>query len=315
MQQLGADDLERLFDFPTLVSALADAFRADLSVPLRHHHTLNMAGEPDATLLLMPAWQTGAFVGTKIVSIFPGNAGRNLPAVMGTYYLASGRTGEPLALIDGTRLTLWRTAAGSALAAGYLARSDSERLLMVGTGRLAPYLVRAHASVRPLREVRIWGRDASRARALAASLVSAEFACTGTTDLEGAVAWADTISCATLSSQPLVHGRWLQPGQHLDLVGAFTPAMRESDDEAVRRSSIYVDTRSGALHEAGDIVQPLQDGVIAECDIRGDLFDLCRGKVGGRDDEHQITLFKSAGTAVEDLAAATLAYRLAVRQS
>lgn len=314
MRIIAADDLARILTFPALVEALRAAFRRPAVTPLRHHHSIAIAGEPDATLLLMPAWQDLAaeigdgFLGVKIVTVHPGNAARGRASVSGTYFLMAARTGEPLAVIDGLALTLWRTAAASALAASYLARPDATRLAMIGAGNLAPYLVRAHASVRPVNDVLIWNRAYSRAAECAAALAGSGFSVRATTNLEEAVRQADIVSCATLSSEPLVLGRWLRPGAHLDLVGAFTPAMRESDDEAVRRARVFVDTRAGALSEAGDILQPLKAGAISESAIRADLFDLCRGVHKGRERPDEITLFKSVGTALEDLAAAALAY-------
>jgi ornithine cyclodeaminase len=308
MRVVSADDLGRVFSFPKLIAALREAFRSDIEVPVRHHHPIARPGEPDAILLLMPAWMKGepAFAGVKVVSIYPGNAARSLPSVMGTYLLMDGATGAPLAAIDGQALTLWRTAAASALAASYLARADARRMAMVGAGALAPYLIAAHASVRPIAEVRVWNRNPGRAERLAAELRGRAYSVVTTTDLEAAVRAADLVSCATLSSEPLVKGEWLKPGAHIDLVGGFTPKMREADDGAVRGARIFVDTRTGALKEAGDIVVPLQTGIIRASDIAGDLFDLCRGKVVGRSSPEEITLFKSVGTALEDLAAAML---------
>lgn len=265
-------------------------------------------------LLLMPAWTKGAgeaFVGTKIVSVYPGNAARGLPAVHGSYMLADGTTGAPLAVMDGTALTVWRTAAASALAAGYLARPDASRLAMVGAGALAPHLIRAHAAARPIDHVTIWNRGRARAEALAEGLTGALAGVTITVaaDLENAVREADIVSCATLAANPVVEGAWLKPGAHLDLVGGYTPAMREADDAAVTRASLFVDTRAGALKEAGDVVDPIRRGVIAETAVKADLFDLCRGRHAGRTSAEEITLFKSVGTAIEDLAAAMLVWR------
>jgi ornithine cyclodeaminase len=203
----------------------------------------------------MPAWNDPGdprpepYVGVKIVSVFPENAARGRPTVNGAYLLMSGATGETLACLDGGTLTNWRTAAASALAASYLARPDASRLVMVGAGALAPYLIAAHASVLPVSEVLVWNRNPERAEALARAMSGRAYSVRATTDLRGAVGRADIVSCATLSSEPLVRGAWLSAGVHLDLVGAFTPAMRESDDEAVRRASVYVDTRSGAFRE------------------------------------------------------------------
>jgi ornithine cyclodeaminase/alanine dehydrogenase-like protein (mu-crystallin family) len=307
MRILGPSEVAAALDFTGLIEALRQMFRSGgCEVPLRHHHTIAMPGAPDGTLLLMPAWQAGQRIGIKLVTVFPGNAAANLPSVMGAYLLLDGKTGEPVALLDGPALTARRTAAASALAARYLARPDCERLLVVGTGALAPHLVEAHAAVRPIRNVLIWGRDKAKAAALAQRLDRRTLKVVATDDLEGAVRGAHVISCATLSKEPLIRGSWLPLGVHVDLVGGFTPEMREADDEAVRRARVFVDTRAGACKEAGDIVQPLANGRLTEDDIAGDLFDLARGSRAGRRFYDQITLFKSVGTALEDLAAAKL---------
>lgn len=317
MRIVSATDLAGVLDFPDLVAALRAAFREGGVVPTRHHHKIPLQDEPAATLLLMPAWHDRAsaarvepgYLGLKVVSVYPGNAARGKPSVSGTYLLMDGGSGEPLAVIDGQALTLWRTAAASALAASYLARADAARLVMVGAGALAPYLIAAHASVRPIAEVLVWNRDMARAERLAAELSGRAYSVRPAADLQSAVRAADVVSCATLSTEPLVQGAWLQRGAHLDLVGGFTPEMREADDEAVRRARLYVDTRAGALQEAGDLILPFQAGVKRESDVVGDLFDLCRGAVAGRQSDDEIILFKSVGTALEDLAAATLAHR------
>ncbi|MCP5370326.1 MAG: ornithine cyclodeaminase family protein [Hyphomicrobiales bacterium] len=307
MRQLSADDLRRALPYGALVDRLADDFRAGCTVPLRHHHTVEVPGGDAGTLLLMPAWQAGEHIGIKLATVFPGNGARGLPAVMATYLLLDGTTGAALAMIDGAELTLRRTACASALAARFLARADSAHLLVVGTGRLAPHLARAHASQRPITAVTVWGRDPDKAAAVAEDLRADGLDAAPAADLEAAVAGADIVTCATLASDPLVHGAWLRPGQHLDLVGGFTPAMREADDEAVRRARVYVDTREGACKEAGDIAVPLANGVLDDDDIQGDLFDLTRGRCDGRGGNAEITLFKSVGTALEDLSAARLA--------
>jgi ornithine cyclodeaminase len=308
MQIVGAEAIHRLLDFPSLVEALRAMFRAGCEVPPRHHHSI-AAPAPDGTagtLLLMPAWQRGGALGVKIVTVFPDNAGRSLPSVQGTYILLDASTGEPKALLDGTALTLRRTAAASALAAGFLARADSAVHLMVGTGALAPHLVAAHASVRPIRQTWIWGRDPGKAASLAAGLAAAGTGAVAVADLAAALSGADIVSCATLAREPLIRGDWLRPGTHVDLVGGFTPQMREADDAAIRRARVYIDTEM-ALQEAGDIAQPLQSGVLARAGIVGDLFALSRGECPGRRDAAEITLFKSVGSALEDLAAAQLA--------
>jgi ornithine cyclodeaminase len=307
MRILGHSEVVSALDFPALVEALRQMFRVGAEVPMRHHHAIPMPGGSDATLLLMPAWQAGRYVGVKVVTVFPDNRAHDKPSVMGAYLLLDGRTGEPLAMMDGPALTARRTAAASALAASYLARPDCERLLMVGTGALASHLIEAHASVRPIVNVLVWGRNPEKAAKLAHRISRRNLKVAATTDLANAVRGAHVISCATLSERPLIEGYWLPLGVHLDLVGGFRPDMREADDDCVRRARVFVDTRQGALKEAGDIVQPLKSGVLREDDIAGDLFDLTRGTRAGRRYHDQITMFKSVGTAIEDLAAAQLA--------
>ncbi len=307
MRILGPSEVVSALDFPPLIEALRQMFRAEAEMPVRHHHSIPVPGGAGGTLLLMPAWQAGRHIGVKMVTVFPDNARAALPSVMGAYLLLDGKTGEPLALLDGPALTARRTAAASALAASYLARPDCERLLMVGTGALAPHLIEAHASVRPIVNVLIWGRNPEKAAKLAHRLNRRNLKVAATTDLANAVRGAHVVCCATLSTEPLIEGHWLPLGVHLDLVGGFRPDMREADDECIRRARVFVDTRAGALKEAGDIVQPLRAGVLREDDIAGDLFDLARGSRAGRRYHDQITLFKSVGTAIEDLAAAQLA--------
>lgn len=315
MRIVSAAEIAAALSYPALVDALADAFRSDITVPLRHHHPIRQAeGVPEAMLLLMPAWTppgAGAFVGTKLVSVYPGNGARGLPSIYGSYVLCNGETGAPLAILDGTMLTVWRTACASALASRYLSRKDASHMVMVGAGALAPHLIRAHAAIRPIRHVTLWNRSREKATALAEGLgrTVPGVGITVARDLRAAVEEADIVTCATISSNPIVSGDWLKPGAHLDLVGGYTPAMRETDDAAVSRASLFVDTRTGGLKEAGDIVDPIKRGVISTSDVKADLFDLARGVHPGRTSADEITLFKSVGTALEDLAAAMLVWR------
>ena len=209
---------------------------------------------------------------------------------------------------DGTRLTLWRTAAASALAARHLARADASRMVMVGAGALAPFLIRAHRAARPITDVALWNHRPERAREVAQRLAAEGLPVRAAEDLEEAVRQADLVSCATLSTQPVVRGAWLAPGTHVDCVGAFRPDMRETDDDSVRRASLFCDTR-GALAEGGDLAAPIAAGIIRPQDVRADLAALVRGTHPGRTDASEITLFKSAGAALEDLAAATHVWR------
>jgi ornithine cyclodeaminase/alanine dehydrogenase-like protein (mu-crystallin family) len=315
MLQLDAAALAARLDRRTLIDALEEAFRTSAVVPERQHYEIQSAnpGQHPGTLLLMPAWRVGASLGIKLVTIYPDNALRSLPAVAATYLLLDAETGRPKALLDGGELTLRRTGAASALASRFLSAPEASRLVMVGTGRLAPHLIESHAAVRPIREIKIWGRNALRARALAASLQRPGWVVEATEDLEGAVRWAHLVSCATLSRQPLVRGEWLAAGQHLDLVGAFTPEMCEADDAAVARSELFVDTRRGALSESGEIIGAIRRGAIDERRVLGELSDLAAGRAA-RSHPSAVTLFKSVGTALEDLVAAELAIGGAVSE-
>jgi ornithine cyclodeaminase len=304
---VSAETLDAKLDYPSLIEALRKAFAADWTVPVRHHHGVPIPGEADQTLLLMPAWEGGRSVGIKIVTITPGNGARNLPAIQGIYLLLDGRTGIPRVLMEGKQLTVRRTAAASALAAGYCARQDASVHLMVGAGALSLPLIQAHRAARPsLARALLWARDPKKAEAKIAEIRRAGIAVELAGDLEAAARQADIISCATLSAEPLIRGAWLRPGTHLDLVGAYLPELRESDDEAVKRATLFCDTRAGALKEGGDLLQPLKAGIIRESDVVADLADLCKGRHPGRKSAAEITLFKSVGTAIEDLAAAKL---------
>ncbi|MEO1090843.1 MAG: ornithine cyclodeaminase family protein [Pseudomonadota bacterium] len=306
MRVLDAAAVAAALPYRDLVVALEHAFREGAAAPVRHHHT----PRADDSLLLMPAWNARV-TGVKTVTVAPANSASGLPAVHATYSLFDGATGAPLATLDGTELTRRRTAAASALAARYLAKPDATELLVCGAGALAPHLVRAHAAVRPIRRVTLWNRTTERARLLAEQLAAEGFAASVSEDRAAAVENADIVSCATLSSTSLVEGDWLRPGTHVDLVGAFLPTLREADDRTLERARVFVDTREGALAEAGDVLQAIAAGRFSSERIAGDLAELCKGQVRGRGDQHEITLFKSVGTALEDLAAAELVVRAA----
>ncbi len=311
MRVVTAGEVDSALAFESLTDALSEAFTSDIVTPVRHHHEISREGAA-ATLLLMPAW-TGAAVkggslGVKVVSVFPDNGARGLPSIFGTYLLMDGETGAPRAALDGSRLTLWRTACASALAARHLAHPDARVMTMVGAGALAPFLIRAHMSQRPIERVHLWNHRAERARDLAAELRQAGLPVEAADDLEGAVRSSDLVSCATLSKEPIVRGAWLKPGAHLDLVGAFNLQMREADDEAIRRARVFIDTQA-AKSEGGDVALAIAAGTIRADDVAADLFQLCRGERPGRGGADEITLFKSVGTAIEDLAAAILVMR------
>jgi len=290
------------------MGALVGALRAlaieGCTVPARQVHTL---GEGDAAgrLLMMAAWQAGQRLGIKSVTVFPGNSARGLPSVHAVYTLFDAATGEPLAQIDGSALTSRRTAAVSALAASHLARADASRLLVVGAGRVASLIPAAMAAVRPIAQVQVWNHRREGAHALARSLREQGVRADAVDDLQAAVRSADIVSCATLATQPLVRGDWLQPGTHLDLIGSFAPEMREADAACIGRARVWID-QDEALVKAGDLLQAIAEGAFSRQALQGTLEQLCRGQCGGRASAGEITLFKSVGSAWQDLAAARL---------
>lgn len=289
--------------FDRLIPALKAMFATGCTVPARHVHTVAGADGPAFTSLIMPAWLEGRCYGVKTINIAPGNAALGLPGLHASYTLYDAVTGVLLALIDGDQLTTRRTAAASALAASYLADAHARHLLVVGAGRIARLLPEAHRAVRPIERVTAWARRQDQAESLAADWRRAGFDARATTDLEAAVRAADIVSTATLATEPLIEGRWLRAGSHLDLIGSFTPAMREADDDCFRDAALYVDTDE-ALHKSGDLLGPLSRGVFAAADLRGTLGSLARGDAAGRRAEDRRTVFKSVGTALEDLAGA-----------
>jgi len=293
--------------FDRLIAALREAFTVGADVPLRHHHFMVQPDGSTATILIMPAWQR-AFIGIKIVTIFPENGKKALPGLFSSYLLCDGDTGQHIALIDGNEITSRRTAAIGALGADFLARKDSRRLLICGSGRIASLLADAFRAVRPIETVAVWNVNEAGAARLVFDLRARGIDAVVAPDLERAVGEADIVSCATLAAKPIIKGAWLKPGTHLDLIGSFTPFMREADDEVFRRGHVWLDTYD-ALKESGELLDPIRDGVINAGDIRGSLAELCRGERKGRASESEITVFKAVGNALSDIAAAGLVYR------
>jgi ornithine cyclodeaminase len=290
--------LQQLLPIPELVDAITQAFAVPIEAPMRT--SIELPG--GASLLMMPAWQDNGPGGVKIVLVQP-NA---RPSIASTYLLFDWKGGRIDAVLDGAELTPRRTAAASALAMSHLARPNATRLLVVGTGVLVPHLVEAHCAYRPIQDVAIWGRNQEKAEKTVQMLIAAGFPARPAVNLDAAVAHADIISCATLARSPFLKGAELPEGVHVDLVGAFKPDMAEADPACFARASIYVDDREAALHEAGDVIQAIAAGAMTPMDIRADLAELARASGSLRVDEREITLFKSSGLPIEDLAAARL---------
>jgi len=313
------EQIQQALPCTALIQALREAFRGSAQTPRRHVHSLSssgsLSGSPSAasTLLLMPVWESDAHLGVKLVTVVPENRERQLPTVQALFILLDTTTGTPLALMEGEELTLRRTAAASALASDYLSRADSEHLLIVGTGQLAPSMAMAHCAVRDIRRLTVWGRNRQRAQQTLEQIqalgLPASIEMQVAQDLESAVRQADIISCATTSREALLRLSAVRPGTHIDLVGGFKPDMREADDALMTTAALFVDTFDGALAEAGDLVQPLKAGLITRSSVLAELADLATHRHPGRSDAQQITLFKSVGTALEDLCAADVVWR------
>lgn len=309
MQHFNADATRRALDFARLIPALHAAFAGEATVPPRHVHAVE-AGSDRGTVLIMPAWSEAGFLGIKTINIFPGNSARGLPGLHATYLLYDAHTGVPLAMMDGDEITAHRTAAASALGASFLARRNARRLLVLGTGRVARLLPAAHARTRAIDEVWVWNHRPEGAEALAVQWRGEGWNAQAAPDLEAAVRSADIVSCATLATSPLVRGEWLAPGSHLDLIGSFTPQMREADPACFAGAQTFVDTEEAAL-KAGDLLDAIAAGTLARDAVQGRLADLCKGVCPGRASDAERTVFKAVGSALEDLAAATLVWRAA----
>ncbi len=313
MKNFNRQQVAELLPYAELVDALRDAFEEGGEAPLRHSHTIKTGDGADNLLLLMPCWQQGDMLGIKLVMVCPENHKQGLESVSSTYILSDATTGENLALMDGDELTARRTACASALASSYLSNPRSRKMLVMGTGKIAHHLIYAHLSVRDLKEIYIWGRNYGKAETLAEDLSSKlEAKVRPIKNPENCADGCDIISCATMANQPILKGEWLNPNkkQHIDLVGGYTPDMREADNDVISQCNVYVDTYEGTLAEAGDIIRPIEEGIITKNDISAELSEMVTAGFKVPNPERS-TLFKSVGTALEDLAAAKMVYRKA----
>ena len=310
IKQISTEFIEENTNFLELISEIKHCFSSDeVIVPMRHHHDFpNPKVQADSTLFLMPAWVPNKNVGVKVITVNPENGQFDLPSIHGVYIYFDALKGFIKAIIEAKSLTVKRTAAASALASSYLSRKDASSLLMIGTGALSTNLIKAHAAVRPIKEVFVWGRNFKKAITICDALKNENFKVMAIKTIEEKIGEVDIISCATLSKTPLVLGKYLKIGQHIDLVGSYKTDMREADDETISKASVYVDTFQGALKESGDIVTPLQNKTLKQEDIKADLFQLCSSEKTGRSNKEEITVFKSVGHALEDLAAANYYY-------
>lgn len=304
MKFYDADQINESCNFPELVEALKRYHLEDTEVMEDLLLSQPSASGTDVGFFIRAAWQGGHALGAKLVTLFWDNPGlsEGLPAVQGVFIVFDGTNGMPMAVLDGTALTHWKTAADSALGSQYLSRHDVSTMVAVGAGALTPYLIGAHCAIRPaIQRVLIWNRTRARAEAVAARLAIEGVSIEVADELEPAVRGADLITSATATRDPLIRGEWLSPGTHLDLVGAFTPDMREADDEALQRASIFVDARATTIKEIGELKIPLATGIISKSDVLADHYDLARGQHPGRREDDEITLFKNGGGGHLDL--------------
>lgn len=301
MRMVDAETVHRLLDWPSAIEAMRlghlkprpKIARLALDQPRE-------GGHPDM-MLAVPAWQASEALGIKVVTSFPRNVeAYGLPTVDALYLIFDPHNGKPQAVIDGEALIFRKTASDTALGASFLAPPNAERMLMVGAGALAPYVIAAMRAVRPsLKHVAIWNRTPARAEALAESLQETGTAAEACTDLAAELPRADIVISATMAEQPLIRGDLVAPGAHVGLIGSFTPQMREGDDELLRRAAIFVDDYA-CLERSGEFIEPLKSGVIAREDISGDLFALCRDQASAPVDGRP-TLFKNGGAGHLDL--------------
>ena len=310
MQIINTTQVDDALSFDTLLKAMQQGFARDFGMPKRNVYELdNSDGNHDAFAVL-PAWNQNV-IGVKAFTYFPENNQAGYHSLYSKIMLFSRTHGEPLALVDGTRITLWRTATISALASRYLSRENSEHLVFFGSGNLAEYMVRAHLAVRDFKRVTLVARNQQKVSDLQTTLQNTftDIVFSIAKSTEKLIHSADVISCATGSPTPLFDGNWLKAGTHVDLVGNHQSEHRECDSTTITRSSVYVDSKINVLNEAGELLLPIQEGVFSDQNICAELADLAKINALARINENEITLFKTVGTALSDLVAAYLVYQ------
>jgi ornithine cyclodeaminase/alanine dehydrogenase-like protein (mu-crystallin family) len=313
MLMLDADKILNCMSFTTLVDELAAMHRDPIGMVDELLMESSDANDNVSHFFIRSGWQPEKAVGAKVITIFPrNNQQREWPSIQAVYILFEGVNGTPIACLDGTALTWIKTATDSALGSRLLSREDIETMLMIGAGQMAPHLISAHCEVRPsLKQVHIWNRTGDKAAALCTSLVEKfpQINFTPASEIEASATEADLICSAISSEAPIIQGAWLKPGAHVDLIGAYTPVMREADDECLRRGNLFVDARETTIHHIGELMIPLANGVIREQDVLADLADLCRQSHSGRQSDTEITLFKNGGGGHLDLMCARILHQ------
>ncbi len=310
MKIISADEVHQSLSYPALVDALQAAFTNDFQMPPRNVFLLDEQEHSHDAFALLPAWND-RLIGVKAFTYFPDNPKPEYQSLYSKIMLFDRQHGEPLALVDGTSVTFWRTAGVSGLASRLLSREDSETLLLLGTGNLATYIIRAHVSVRPIKNVLVWGRTGRHVDRVVTQMADElhDVAISGASDLATACQSADIIVSATGAHEPLVLGEWVKPGTHTDFIGNHHATKRECDTGLVAKSKVYADSRVNCFKEAGEVLVPIAEGVITEDHVVGELTEMCSGRVELRTNPDETTLFKSIGMAVSDLVGAGLTYK------
>jgi ornithine cyclodeaminase len=307
MNYFDSSAVRKALPYPQLIDALAHGLQLPIEAPPRSFFTPN---DDASCVLIMPAWKTKEVFGVKLVSVWPSNKDIGSPTVSAVYVLLSCENGMPLAVIDGTELTLRRTAAAAALAASLLARKNSQTLAMLGTGALSVPLVQAHASVMQFKNILIWGRQKNKALSVVAELKNLGIESTYSEDLSATLNKADVVAAATTATEPFIISKWLKPGTHLGLIGAFTPQMAEAEPALMSKVQIFADNRSAVLEKGGEILQAIDQGIISPSSIEGELSELASAPTRSwRNNDQAITVFKSVGFASLDLIAAELVFQ------
>ncbi len=307
MRVIEAAEVHQAMNFEQLIPAIEQTFAGEHGMPQRNVFCLEQGSDHGDAFAVLPAWNSKA-IGVKAFTYFPDNAPKGFDSLYSKILMFKRETGEPLALVDGTSVTYWRTAAVSALGSKYLSRKNASRLLVCGTGNLGPYMALAHATVRPITHIDIWGRSLDKAEKVAQQVRQQrpDITVTAVTDIESAARQADIISCATGASEPLILGEWIKAGTHTDFVGNHAPNRRECDSNLITKAAVFVDSRLNVLNEAGELLIPIEEGVFSAEDVKAELAELASGKHSGRQNDDEITVFKTVGTALSDLAGACL---------
>ena len=304
MEYFSAEQINFYFDHKEFIEFLQEFYKLDIFTPIRHHHSL----EDDGTMLIMPSWSSGDYMGVKLVNVFPNNT--SMSTINGLYVLMDRNNGKVLAQFDGLALTCKRTASVSALAAKLVAPKRKKIMMMIGTGNMSEELIRAHHRIQQFSSIYIWGRSYQKAKHKEKLLKAEGYPITAVKDKVSFIKNADLISVATLSEEPLVFGRNLNHGDYLDLVGSYKPTSQEADESVMQGSKIFVDNYA-ALEESGDLKIPLDKGIIQRKEILADIIELSKGTVSPDVSEDDIIVFKSVGFAASDLACAVyLAHKI-----